>query len=180
MGRCSGPAPGATDRTRTSGGQTIATPIASPIPHLARIDDGLYRGGQPDAQGYDELRRLGVRTIVSLRQHHDERRAVESRGFSYVHIPLQADIFGSEPPTEAQVREFFDVVLDPARRPVYFHCAHGQDRTGTMAALYRIEVDRWSNEDAVEEMHAFGYHDFFRDLIGYVRGYHPHGLAKSR
>ena len=65
----------------------------------------------------------------------------DNRTGESVEIPIQADVFGSEPPTDEQVREFFTVVLDPARQPVFFHCAHGKDRTGTMAALYRIEVD---------------------------------------
>ena len=38
-----------------------------------------------------------------------------------------------------------------------------------MAALYRIEVDGWANEDAVAEMRHFGYHDWYKDLVAFVR-----------
>ena len=40
-------------------------------------------------------------------------------------------------------------------------------------AIYRIEVDGWTNAEAIEEMQAFGYNDFYKDLIGYVRDYRP-------
>jgi hypothetical protein len=69
---------------------------------------------------------------------------------------------------------------DPAAQPVFFHCRHGKDRTGTMAALYRIEVDGWTNEEAIEEMLAFGYHTIYQDLIDYVRAYEPRGLGARR
>lgn len=158
---------------------TASATIPSRVPRLARVHPGLYRGGQPDAAGFAALSRLGIRTVVDLRRDHDERAAVASAGMDYVSLPMQADLFGSEPPTEDQVREFFDVVLDPAHQPAFVHCALGQDRTGTMIALYRIEVDGWSNAEAIAEMHAYGYHDFFRDLIDYVRRYRRRGYVSA-
>lgn len=96
---------------------------------------------------------------------------------TYVEIPIRADIV-STPPTDEQVELFFKTVLDPDRQPVFFRCAHGKDRTGTMAALYRIEIDGWTPEQAIEEMQAFGYNDWFQDLIAYVRDYRPRGFGK--
>jgi hypothetical protein len=48
-----------------------------------------------------------------------------------------------------------------------------------MAALYRIEIDGWSNDRAVEEMRALGYHTYYRDLIEYVRAYRPKGYGRK-
>jgi hypothetical protein len=48
-----------------------------------------------------------------------------------------------------------------------------------MAALYRIEVDGWTNDDAVAEMDALGYHDYYRDLKRFVRGYRRRGYASA-
>jgi protein tyrosine/serine phosphatase len=155
----------------------MAQALPGALPNLARISETLYRGGQPDEEDFDRLRELGVRTVVDLRLHHDETEEARRAGFATERIPLQAGLLGSTPPTEAQVRRFFEIVLDPERQPVFFHCAHGKDRTGTMAALYRIEVDGWTSDEAVEEMQAFGYHDYFRDLIQFVRRYRPRGLV---
>lgn len=145
------------------------------IDNVGRIHDGLYRGGQPGEAGYAWLKAKGFRTVINLRTHHGEEEAVRKHGMEPVEFKVKADVFGSEPPTEEQIRAFFDVVLDPARQPVYFHCLHGADRTGTMAAIYRIEVEGWAPEKAIREMQVFGYHDYYKDLIEFVRSYRPRG-----
>lgn len=144
--------------------------------NLAMINPGLYRGAQPEADGYRSLAEMGIRTVVNLREFTCKREEVESAGMNYVRIPLRAGVFGSEPPDEEQLKLFFDTVLDPRNQPVFFHCLHGKDRTGTMAALYRIEIDGWTAEEAIEEMRHFGYHEIYRDLIGFVRSYTPRGF----
>ena len=173
------PAPGAT-ATRT--GKTFARRVEDRpgLSHVAELAPGVYRGAQPSAQGLKALKDMGVRTVICFRSHHSTKKEVESLGMTSLEMPLQADVIGSTPPTDEQVSSFFATVLDPAKQPVYFHCAHGKDRTGTMAALYRIEVDGWTPEEAVEEMQAFGYHDNYKDLINYVRGYKPRGFAGKK
>ena len=146
-----------------------------PIENAAKMGDGVYRGAQPDAAGLKALKEEGVRTVVNLRSHHSETRSVEALGLVAVEIPMEAAL-ESEPPTDAELKRFFEVVLDPAKRPVFFHCAKGKDRTGTMAAVYRIEIDGWSNEDAVAEMQHFGYHEYYKDLVAFVRAYRPRGF----
>ena len=166
----------------TTTGRPFAARVtdAKGILNVAKVREGLYRGGQPDGdEGYAWLKSLGIKTVISLRSWHEEQSAVEKHGMTGVRLAVQADVFGSEPPTREQVDEFFRIVLDPAQGPVYFHCKHGKDRTGTMAALYRIEVDGWTNEEAIEEMQEFGYHDVFKDLIEFVRNYKPKGYKSD-
>ena len=111
---------------------------------------------------------------MNLRSFHSERREAEALGLRVVEIPMRADI-DNDPPTDGQVRLFLATVLDPANRPVLFHCAHGKDRTGVMAAVYRMEVDGWTNGEALAEMRRFGYHAFLEDLGEFVRDYRPRG-----
>jgi protein tyrosine/serine phosphatase len=151
-----------------------------PIGNAAKMADGIWRGAQPDAKGLKALRDRGFKTILNLRSYHSERDEAERLGLSVVEISIQADLLGSEPPTERQLRRFFEVLLDPNARPVYFHCAHGADRTGTMAALYRIEVEGWTNDEAVDEMMAFGYHTIYKDLIDFVKTYKRRGFASPK
>ena len=161
--------------TTTSTGKPLARRLVG-FESVAQIEVFLYRGSQLDASGLRELHERGIKTVISLRSHHAEREEVEAAGMTAVHIPMQADLLGSEPPTDEQIRSFFRTVLDPARQPVFFHCAHGKDRTGTLAALWRIEMNGWTPSEAIEEMQAFGYHDFFEDLIEFVRNYEPRGF----
>ena len=39
----------------------------APIDRFRRVDARLYRGAQPDAEGFRYLRQLGVRTVINLR-----------------------------------------------------------------------------------------------------------------
>lgn len=168
---------GAGPRTLMHGstGKAFALPAPeSDIKRFAWVDSGqVARGGQPDDTGMRWLADHGFRTVITFRQHHDEEAKAARAGLPLVEIPIQCDLFGSSPPTEAQVSQFLSIVRDSTQRPVYFHCARGADRTGMFGAIYRIEVDGWTNAEAIEEMQAFGYNDFYKDLIGYVRDYRP-------
>jgi protein tyrosine/serine phosphatase len=57
-----------------------------------------------------------------------------------------------------------------ARGPVLIHCKHGSDRTGLMAAMYRVVVQGWSKDDALSEMTQGGFGDstHFKDDVRYV------------
>jgi protein tyrosine/serine phosphatase len=168
--------PDAAPVTHTTTGKPLAARVPSPIENFGRIADGIYRGAQPDASGYRYLREQGFKTVINLRSTKDEKKEVEAEGMTSIKIPMEAGPFGSTPPTDAQLKQFFELVLDASKRPVYFHCAHGKDRTGTIAALYRIEREGWTAEEAIEEMQAFGYHDIYKDLIKFVRSYRPRGF----
>ncbi len=139
------------------------------------IPGKVFRGAQPTPEGYEQLRKLGVKTIVNLRLRHDEAAAVTSVGLEAVSVPLQADVRGSTPPTRDEIARFLAVVLDPAKQPVYFHCAHGKDRTGTMCAILRMEVQGWTNADVFREMQFFGFNRVWADLEEFVKGYEPVG-----
>jgi protein tyrosine/serine phosphatase len=43
--------------------------------------------------------------------------------------------------------------------PVLIHCKHGLDRTGLVAAMYRIVAQGWSKQAALDEMEHGGYGD---------------------
>ena len=55
-------------------------------------------------------------------------------------------------PTVQQVERFLRLVRDPANGPVLVHCKRGRGRTGIMAAVYRMEVNGWPIERAIQEM----------------------------
>jgi len=148
-----------------------AAPVeAIGIPRFEEMEPGLARGGQPTTEGLQFLRAQGYRTVVSFRQDSRERRALEGMGIRYVQIPLRAGLFSATPPTQEEVARFLSVVSDSSQRPVFIHCKRGKDRTGAMAAIYRIESG-WTNEDAVREMLSFGFNRRYRKLMNFVRAY---------
>jgi protein tyrosine phosphatase (PTP) superfamily phosphohydrolase (DUF442 family) len=144
-------------------------PNARGVDYAAEVAPGLYRGGQPDAEGIAWLKSLGVKTVINLRHYHGDTEAarVAAAGLRYETIPLES----SDAPSRDQVARFLALVNDPTLRPMYVHCLHGVDRTGTMMAVYRMEAEAWSNAEAVAEMEYFEAHDIWRDLRSFVRRY---------
>jgi tyrosine-protein phosphatase SIW14 len=145
-----------------------ASSLSAPIKRFLPIDAGLYRGGQPDDEGFVFLRDLGIRTIVSFRNDDSERELVESLGMSFVHIPITFRPFSADIPDDAVAR-FFAIVDDPSRGPVFFHCKRGADRTGAFAGLYRIARQGWTLERAYDEARDLGmrwWYGSVKDEIG--------------
>jgi len=134
---------------------------------VGRVANGIFRGAQPDPEGYATLKAMGVRTVVNLRTRHGERKAVEAAGMRYVEIPMSfwRDV------DPAVVRKALSAMTDPANQPVFVHCSRGADRMGVVAAVYRMEVDGWSEAEAEAEMEAFGFHEIWSQLKEYVRRY---------
>lgn len=133
----------------------------------------FYRVAQPTEVGLEHLvRRQGIRTVVSLqlfdpRLHRGwydfdrpdgakESEFVRSLGAKAVQWPM-----GDETcwpwPNAWEFEEFFHLVDDPANHPIVIHCMGGRHRTGTFAALYRMEYDRWTADRAVQEMLSFSF-----------------------
>lgn len=124
------------------------------LDNLGQLNDGLLRGAQPSAAGFARLAARGVTTVINFRpEAPQEAETVKALGLRYIYMPLPA----VAAPTTAHALAFLQAVTDPANGKVYFHCYHGRDRTGAMAAAYRIAVEGWPAERAIAEMRAYGF-----------------------
>ncbi|MEM7395948.1 MAG: dual specificity protein phosphatase family protein [Verrucomicrobiota bacterium] len=131
-----------------------------------KVSDTLYRGAQPEPRGFAELKKMGIKTVINLRTLHSDRELCEAADLDYVHIRTQA--WEGE---DDEVVDFLKVALDPEKQPVFVHCQHGADRTGTMCALYRIVEQGWTREEAIKEMTTggFGFHRIWVNLPRYIK-----------
>ncbi|MHC4945697.1 MAG: fused DSP-PTPase phosphatase/NAD kinase-like protein [Planctomycetota bacterium] len=136
------------------------------LPNLHKVDDGLYRGAQPEEEGFAGLKKLGIKTVVNLRSLHSDRSECKKHGLDYVKISAQA--WEAE---EDEVVDFMKIATDPERMPVFVHCQHGADRTGMMVAVYRVVEMGWTKEEAIREMTegGYGYHSIWKGLLTYIR-----------
>jgi protein tyrosine phosphatase (PTP) superfamily phosphohydrolase (DUF442 family) len=144
-----------------------AEPVrAAGLPNFFQVSDTLYRGAQPTRKGFAELRRLGIRTVVNLRAEHSDLRLIQGLGLNYETIPMNAAF-----PKPEDFRRFLAIARDPARQPVFVHCQHGSDRTGTAVALYRVAVQGWDREEAIREMTrgGYGFHGIYFHLRSFIR-----------
>jgi protein tyrosine/serine phosphatase len=134
-----------------------ATDQFKSIPAFYKVNNNLYRGGEPDMDGLNRLKNMNIKTIVSFQQESDEvateRAMVHAFGMEFYNIPLSV----YERPTDEQVLEFLDIVTNQANFPVFVHCASGRDRTGSMIAMYRVVVDGWTIKEAYQEAKDLGF-----------------------
>jgi tyrosine-protein phosphatase SIW14 len=135
--------------------------------NVGRVAPGIYRGAQPEPGGYATLKAMGVRTVINLRARHGERAAVETAGMRSIEIPFSI----TDRVDTDTARRVVDLMADPARQPLFVHCAQGRDRTGVVVAVYRMEQDGWTPAAAEAEMEAYGFHDIWVHLREFVRHY---------
>lgn len=126
------------------------------VSNFARVTPLLWRGGQPTEAGFRSLEAAGAKTILSLREHHDDFSLLKGTRLKYLRIPMHA-----WDPEEAELVIFLKalerILADPESRPVFIHCAEGKDRTGYSVAVYRILFEDWTAEDAIREMFDFRF-----------------------
>jgi protein tyrosine/serine phosphatase len=141
------------------------------LPNLGKVSEQLFRGAQPDLSNLDELKKLGVTTIVDLRgessgTREQERARAEALGIHFVAIPVG----GFSNPSSAQLAQFFSLVRQTPPEKIFVHCRLGHDRTGVFIAAYRIAFDHWTVDRAVSEMNSFGFSQTFHPgMLMYVR-----------
>jgi len=130
-------------------------PAQESLVNYGQVNEHLYRGAQPDIDGMQSLKRLGVTLIINLRQPGDawseEQTLARANGILYTNFPMS----GLGRPNEVQVRQIL-ALIDSFAQPVFIHCQYGCDRTGTVVACYRIQHDHWSSDQALKEARKHG------------------------
>jgi len=143
------------------------------IPNVGKIDEHLYRGGQPRDGSLTHLRELGITTIVDLRGENSslrerERREAEALGIRFISIPVG----GFSQPARDQISSFLSLFVGQFPETVFVHCRLGEDRTGVFIAAYRIIVDNWTVDEAIKEMHFFGFNRLWHpSMVSYIRNF---------
>lgn len=150
------------------------------IKNFGKVNDNYYRGSQPTAKQFKDLKRLGVKTVIDLRQDRlkEAPDLAYAAGLQYFNIPL----LPQRAATENQTNEFLKLVNDPANQPVYVHCKGGRHRTGQMTAIYRITNDGWTGDQAYTEMKKYDFEDSFfypRSVKKHVFSYYEQFNSKK-
>ncbi len=136
------------------------------VPNFYKVSDNLYRGAQPSEEGFRQLEKSGIKTVVNLRSSHSDRDKLKGTNLNYEHIPMTA-----WHPEDKDVMRFLKIAADANLTPVFVHCQRGADRTGLMCAIYRVAVQDWGKDEAIEEMTKgnYGFYSIWQNLINYIR-----------
>jgi len=149
------------------------------VPNFDKVDEHVYRGGQPTDRGFHNLAKLGVKTIVDLREADDrgaaEKRVVTGAGMNYVNVPMT----GLTPPTEGEITKILSLLEDGNTGPVFVHCKRGADRTGAVIAVYQIHFHKWDNARALQDAKAHGMSLFQFPRQHYVMNFRPRSVEAS-
>jgi protein tyrosine/serine phosphatase len=136
----------------------LAAPKAGRAMTIHEVAPGIYRGAQPRTNAdYEQLRKLGIKTVLNLRKRDRsaiaaEAKKLSSMGIEHRHVPM--DYF---PRRDGSVPRAIQVMSDPSLRPIYVHCKHGRDRTGLVIALHRVGHEGWAHHHAYREMTEHGF-----------------------
>jgi protein tyrosine phosphatase (PTP) superfamily phosphohydrolase (DUF442 family) len=151
----------------------FASSSANGIKNFYQVNQNVYRGAQPDDSGFRYLAKIGVKTIIDLRETDSRARAeeavVRAAGMKYVNVPMT----GMTPPTSSEITTIFRILEDEKAGPVFVHCKRGADRTGAVMAAYRINHDRWDNARALKEAMERGMSMFQFPRQSYIRNFEP-------
>ncbi len=134
----------------------------------------FYRSGEMTAAGFREAHaHYHFRTIVNLQDEYPdpdlsecyfgsgtikESELCRQLGIRYVYLAPDLIPRRQVPAHRPEAIDRFLALLDyPANYPLLIHCRAGLHRTGVMTAVYRMEYDRWTPTQAIEELKANGF-----------------------
>lgn len=142
-----------------------AEPVNASV-NLFRVTPLFYRSARLQASDIPLLQSLGIATVVSLRSFHSDRRLLERSGVRAVRIGINTWQINDRNMTAA-LRAIRQAEADG---PVLLHCMHGADRTGLVAAMYRVVFQDWDTGRALAELTGggFGYHAMWKNIPDYL------------
>jgi uncharacterized protein (TIGR01244 family) len=118
---------------------------AALIPNYSVVNPGLAAGGQPTAEGLQQLKGMGFKTVINLRTEkepgtREEEAAVTAAGLRYVSVPFTAETL-----TAQDVDKVAAVLADAASGPVLLHCG-SSNRVGGVVALLELRKGKTLEE----------------------------------
>jgi hypothetical protein len=135
--------------------------------HVMQPAKGVYSGGEPKgAEGFESLRKMGIKTIVSVDGAMPDVESARKYGLRYVHIPFGYDGIpkNAEASITAMARETDGLI--------YIHCHHGVHRGPAAAAIACIASDKFDQKQALDYLRLAGtgkdYNGLWRDVQAFT------------
>jgi tyrosine-protein phosphatase SIW14 len=136
------------------------SPVIHGIPNLKQVDNGIWRGGQPNAEGWQYLKSVGVTNVLKLNliSEGSDNPAL-TNNMHIVYLPINTYEQMISGPSKEEIMFAHKYIYTNT----FVHCQHGQDRTGLIIGTYRVSIEHWKKEIAEQEMLTNGFH---KELLG--------------
>lgn len=125
------------------------------IPRFKKVTEGLYRGGRPSPSDVVHLKNdYGINKIISL-----DERCGKNISDICKKLGINHYIFHLDDSRKSLLRLFRNDLKELLLNngPVFFHCYHGKDRTGLLAAVFKCKFLGMDPKDALKEAESFGF-----------------------
>ena len=138
---------------KTSGIKNSAVKVnTTSLTNLYKVTDSIYRSEQPDKKAFRELSLLGIKSVLNLRNSHADPKNLQGTAMQFFSVSMQAKHC-----TDTAIITALKILIN-APKPILVHCRYGADRTGLVIAMYRIIIENWSKEQALDELQNGGFH----------------------
>ena len=114
------------------------------LPNFRVVDQYVYRGGQPTDIGFERLISMGITNSVKLNGKPSNDNYMNT---TWVPISLWSQLWPWGV-SDKQIR----IAISHIKQGTIIHCKNGWDRTGLVCAIYRVEHDGWTCDQAETEM----------------------------
>lgn len=137
-----------------------------PLPHLLKLSERIYSGGEPRQEAdFEQLAKLGVKTVVSVDGIKPDVVAARRHGLRYVHIPIGYD--GIDQHASLSLTK----LAREADGPFYIHCHHGLHRGPAAAAVACLAEGTADHNEAREILKRAGTSTAYQGLWKAVANY---------
>ncbi|MFM9995449.1 MAG: cytochrome c [Phycisphaerales bacterium] len=133
--------------------------------NLIPVTDKLTSGSGPyDDDAFDEIKAMGVKTIISVDGAAPDVERARARGIRYIHLPVGYHGISAE-----RQRELAKAVKE-SDGPIYLHCHHGKHRGPAAAASAAVLLGDMTPEEGVAFLKKAGTAPTYPGLYRCVQG----------
>ncbi|KAH7320818.1 tyrosine phosphatase family-domain-containing protein [Stachybotrys elegans] len=155
----------------------------STIPHLGRPQNfgivlpDIYRSSYPKPEDYDFLRKINLKTIVTLVKKDDDDSELQTFLTDNGIRQIVFNIKGTKKeaiPAEV-MSNIVNTVMDQRNHPLLVHCNHGKHRTGCVIAALR-RAKGWSLKSTLDEYETYAAPKIRECDVAYITAFQTSSL----
>lgn len=149
--------------------------ISESLDNWYKVDDRVFRSSQPNSKGMHQLHFLGITEVLNLRYFHSDDDEAKGTGLKLHRLRTEAGDLSKDEIIQALK------IITTAEGKILVHCWHGSDRTGAVIASYRIIVQGWSKDEAIDEMlnGGYGFHSIYKNIVPLIKSFDVDKMRKQ-